>query len=86
MPYVGIFGRQFLITTLGFVKFKVSSKNKRKTLELNPKMPFWINLGENLKKLLLYLKSVSSNISNIKSNVKQKNLDFGTKNALFGYF
>ena len=49
-------------------------------------MPYYLNLGENLKKLLSYLKSSPLNFSNLKFHVKQQKNEYGTKNTLFGSF
>ena len=43
-------------------------------------------LGWNLKKLLPYLKSTPSNLSDCKFREKTKMSQFGTKNASLGYF
>ena len=45
-------------------------------------MSFWVTSGQNLKKLLLYLKSVPSSLANVKFHVKQ--IDF--KWPYFGTF
>ena len=83
---------------------KILRKNK-KCLNLEPKMPYWVFLTKNaqfgcfgakiLKKLLSYLQSAPSNLSNCKISWKNKNAQisdqecliwvFLTKNALFGY-
>ena len=83
---------------------KILRKNK-KCLNLEPKMPYWVFLTKNaqfgcfgakiLKKLLSYLQSAPSNLSNCKISRKNKNAQisdqecliwvFLTKNALFGY-
>ena len=42
----------FEITTLEFVKFQSFIQNK-KNFNLVPKMSFWVNLGQNLKKLVI---------------------------------
>ena len=51
---------------------------------------FWgssVFLGQNFEKLLSYLKSAPSNLSNCRiSQKKPKMPKFGTKNVLFGYF
>ena len=43
------------------------------------KMPFWVNLGEKLKKLFAFLKSAPSNLSKVIVHVKQKNFEVRTK-------
>lgn len=48
-----------------FWNFKVSSRAK-KALNVVPKMSFGVNIGEKLKKLLSYLKSAHSDLSNVK--------------------
>ena len=60
--------------------FKVSSKIK-KTLNLFPKIHFWVTLGDNLS----YLKLAPLSLSNVKFHVKQI-FEFVTKNASRGYF
>ena len=92
MPYLRIFGLKFLktivifeISTLKFVKLQNFPK-KQKCLNLGPKMPYWVFLGYNFKKLLSYLKSATSNLSNCKFREKTKLPKFRTKNALLGIF
>ena len=50
------------------------------------KMPFWVNLGEKLKKLFAFLKSAPSNLSKVIVHVKQKNFEFRTKMPNLGTF
>ena len=49
---------------------------------IGPKMVYWVLLGQNLNKPLLYIK-----INTFKSvKMERFTLKFGTGNALFGYF
>ena len=74
----------FQIAILEHVTFQ--SFIQKKYFKLGLKMPFWVNLGEKWKKLLSYLKSGPSNLSNVMFHCKQKKFEFGTKNGLFQYF
>ena len=79
----------FEISTPKFASFR-NFKNKQKCLNFAPKMPYWVFLTKNTvfrylwirikKKLLSYLKSAPSNLSNYKIS------RFRTKNALLRYF
>ena len=53
---------------------------------MEPKMPYLGILLRKCEKLLLYLKSASSNLPKCKRLFKTKKSKFGTKNALFKYF
>ena len=55
--------------------FKVSSPEQKK-LYMVPKLPFWVNLRENLKKLLSYLRPTLLDLSNVKFHAKQKTFTF----------
>ena len=66
------------------MKFQ-SCIQKKRNLNLVPKMSFWVPLGQNLKKRRSYLKSGPSNLPKRKS-LCYKKTKFGTKFALFGYF
>ena len=72
---------KFEITTLDIVKFQSVIQNKN-TLNLVPKIPFVENLGTNVKKLLSFLKSESSNLSDGKFHLS---FEFRTKNTIFWY-
>ena len=48
-------------------------------------MLYWAKIKANLKKLLSYLQSGPSNLTNVKFHVKQRNFESVTKNALFEY-
>ena len=59
--------------------------NKKKSLNLGPKRLIWVLLDWKLKIILLYLKSVPSNLSNCKNlSKKQKCLNLGSKMYYLG--
>ena len=70
---------------LEFVRFQSLILNKNK-LNLVQEIAFCVNLEELLKKLLSFLQSAPSNLSNVKFRVKQEHFELGNKNALFEYF
>ena len=59
---------------------------EKRCLNLGPEGPNLGIFGEELKKLLSYLKSATSNLSNCKIFGKTKVPKFRTKNVLFVYF
>ena len=88
MPCLRILWRQLLKNiamfenaNLEFLNFQSFIQNKY-TLSLVLKMPFWINLVANLKKLLTSSKSAPPNLSYVKFHLKQKH--FGTKMLYLG--
>ena len=88
--FFGCFGQQFRKTILTFeintIEFALLQcfLQNLKFLNLGPKVSlFW---GWNLKILLSYLKSTSSNLSHCIVCCKNKIYRFGTKNAWLGYF
>ena len=58
---------------------------KKTTLNLVQKIPFWVNLRQNLNRLLSYLKLAPSNLVNVlKFHGNPENFKFEAKIALFG--
>lgn len=78
---------KFEITTLRFEKFQSFIQNKKKKVKLASKNNFLDKFSREFKKRLFsYSKSAPSNLLNVKCHVKQKQSEFGIKNALSGYF
>ena len=72
----------FQISTLKFVKLQTFMK-KQNCLNFRPKMSYSVFMKQNFEKLLLYLRSTPSNLSNCKVLQKSKNPSIQEKNALF---
>ena len=89
MPYLGVFGQEFwkyfchIWNKHPPICLIVKFCEKQEYLILGSKMPYlgifdqkcliWVSLGKNFKKLLSYLKSAPSNLSNCKILRKNKN-------------
>ena len=70
----------FGISTLEFDEMQKIVQNK-KEIEFGMKMSYLGILGCKFEKVLSYLKSTSTSLSNAKFRAKSKTLIFGTKNA-----
>ena len=77
----------FEIKALKFVKLK-TFKKKQKGINLRPNMPYLSTFWWNFKKVLSYLKTAPSNLSNSKPfrKKKQKYLNMGPKMPYLGIF
>ena len=75
-----------------FVIFEISTSNLSDLVNFMKtwkcqNCPIWVSLDWNFEKLLSYLKSAPSNLSNFMNFEEKKTMSkFRTKNALFGYF
>ena len=92
MPYLGIFGEEFLKTivifemsTLEFASPQNFPK-KQKYLIWDQTCLIWVFLGKNFKKLLPYLKSAASNLPYCKIYKARKIPKFVTKMPYLGIF
>ena len=70
----------FGISTLEFDEMQKIVQNK-KEIEFGTKMSYLGILGCKFEKVLSYLKSTSTSLSNAKFRAKSKTLIFGTKNT-----